>query len=475
MPVPNLIAATRRMVKPPPPDPRIASPAAFAEAFSRGQWQRAAHLELIEAAVLRGIRLSRNVIIEVSVRHGKSELCSRWTPSWYIGTHPDHRIILATHEADFAGTHGRFVRDTLAEHGPDMFGVRVSPKSEARNRWDIDGRAGGMLTVGVGGSPIGRGANLMIIDDPFGSYEDAMSPLKRKRVREWWTGTMASRVEPNGCVVLIMARWHDDDLAGYLQREDGDNWDVVHLPAIADSADDPLGRSIGEPLWPERWDLDELAKKKRTVSLEFGDTVWSAQYQQRPKAPTGGMFPEDRWTFAPAVVHGTTGWVRRWDLAASEDAGDWTAGVLMGRQPDGRTVVADVVRGRWGADDVRTQITSAAATDPAGTRIVIPQDPGQAGKDQAQQLVRMLAGYLVDIERESGSKEVRAGGWSAQQRARNVVLVEGAWNGPFVAEHAMFPLGTHDDQVDAASGALNRLVAKDGKGGGTYRRGHRGR
>lgn len=475
MPAPDPWSFAADLLDPPAPSAEILSPVAFAEAHSRGRWKRAPHLEVIESVVLDAIKHGRNVIISVPVRHGKSELLSRWLPAWYLGTRPDHRIILATHEADFAASHGRFARDVLTEYGPDVFGIRVSPKSEAANRWDIAGHAGGMLTVGVGGSPIGRGANLMIIDDPFGKFEDAMSPLKRQRVQEWWTGTMASRVEPGGAVVLIMARWHEDDLAGFLLAEDPDNWHEVRLPAVADTDDDALGRSKGEALWPERWPIDELMARKRTVSLTLGDTVWLAQYQMDPRSPQGGMFPEDRWQFTPAILHGTGGWVRRWDLAASEDSGDWTVGVLMGRMPDERTLVADVVRGRWGSDEVRRQITEAARRDPPGTRIWLPQDPGQAGKDQAQQLVRMLAGYPAQTETESGSKEIRAAGWSAQVRARNVVLVEAEWNAAFVQEHAGFPRGRNDDQVDAAAGALNKLVGGDGHGQTSYKIRRRGR
>lgn len=196
----------------------LATPVGFAVSHSRGQFQRYRHIEIMERAILEAIESGGRLIISASVRHGKSLLCSQWLPAWYLGTYPDRRVILAGHEADFAARWGRAAREILREHGHE-FGVSVSTASASMSRWDIAGRSGGMLTVGVGGSPIGWGANLMVIDDPIKSYEQAMSPLVRQRVAEWWSGTMASRVEPGGAVILVMARWHMDDLAGHLLAE----------------------------------------------------------------------------------------------------------------------------------------------------------------------------------------------------------------------------------------------------------------
>ena len=451
------------LLDPPPLPPELATPSGFATAYSRGMWRPAPHLDIVEQACLETIATGGRLILSLSVRHGKSEYTSKWLPPWYLATHPDDSVILAGHEADFAARWGRAARDILTEHG-HLYGVAVSQASSAANRWDLaNPHQGSMLTVGVGGSPIGRGAKLLIVDDPIKSYADAMSPLVRKRVKDWWTGTMVSRIEPGGAVILIMARWHEDDLAGFLLKEQPDEWREVRLPAIADSPDDPLGRDIGEALWPERFPLAELERRRTETSLSLGEAVWLAQYQQTPSSPTGGLFPEARWLLdVDGLDHAwePIRWVRGWDLAATEGGGDFTAGVLMGRLPDGRTVVTDVQRGQWSAADVRTRIAACAASDPLGTRIELPQDPGQAGKDQAQQLVRMLAGYPVNAEPQTGSKEVRATGWAAAQQGSTVMLVDpaGRWHGEFVAEHTGFPRGTHDDQVDAAATAFNALV-----------------
>lgn len=452
-------AAAAHLLDPSPPPPDLASPAAFAAAHSRGRWQPAPHLELIDRAVTDAIRDGRNIILSVSVRHGKSEYASKWLPAWYLGRWPDRRVILAAHEADFAARWGRAARDILAEHG-HRFGVTIDARSQAANRWDIAHHTGGMLTVGVGGSPIGRGGDLIIVDDPIKSWEAAMSPGVRRKTIDWWTGTMESRREPGGAVVLICARWHEDDLTGFLLGEAPDDWTEIRLPAVCDDpATDLLGRAEGEALWPDRWPLTELERRRRSVSLALGDRVWQAQYQQTPRPAEGGMFPEDRWEITSATNLAGVTWCRGWDLAATAGGGDFTVGALIGRLPDGRLVVADVRRGQWSPDRVRTELVAAAVSDPPGTHIELPQDPGQAGADQAQQLVRLLAGYDARAIPQTGSKEVRATGLAAQQAARNVTVWSAPWTRGFVTELAGFPNAAHDDQVDAAATAANWLMS----------------
>lgn len=449
---------------PPPPTLLERSTLAWMEHRWRGQWHPARHLQLIEDAVDETIATGGRLIVSVSVRHAKSTYVSRYKPAHYLGRNPDRRVILAGHEADFAATHGRFARDLLTEHGFDDFGATVNRRSTASNRWDIDGRAGGMFTVGVGGSPIGRGADLMIIDDPIKSYQDAMNPLVRQRVKEWWSGTMVSRIEPGGAAIIVMARWHEDDLAGWLLANDPE-WRELRLPAIADDPDDPMGRAIGEPLWPERYPLRSLERAHTETALEFGEAVWLAQFQQAPQPPAGGVFPEKKWRFITrAELPVETRWCRGWDLAATEGDGDFTVGLLLGQMPDGRFVIGHVARGQWNSDTVRAKLKNTADLDPHGTLVELPQDPGQAGKDQGQQMVRLLAGHAARAIPQSGSKEVRATGLAAQQQAGNVLILDGGreWEGTspgeLIAEYSKFPKGTHDDQVDAGASAFNRLV-----------------
>ena len=403
---------------------------------------------------------------------------SRIVPAWYLGTNPNKRWMLAGHEADFSSRHGRATRDLLTEGGPKLFGVRVDPGSQAANRWDIEGHEGGMLTLGVGGSPIGRGGDVVSVDDPYRNYDDAMNPRVRKNVLEWWTGTMVSRIEPGGSVIIIMARWHRDDLIGVVTREAPDEWEVLEIPAMCTDPDaDPLGRALGEAAWPERYPVPAILKARDDMSLSVGQGVFDAQFQQDPHAAEGGVFDPDSWAYydeLPPVER----WCRGWDLAASDGKGDWTVGVLLGKVKESqRWVVADVRRERLGPDKMHALLLRTAHDDReryGQVTIDIPQDPAQAGKDQAQQLVAMLAGFSVQKTPTTAAKTVKASGAASQQRAGNLWLPasqraltagggQGAvkWVGPLVSETEQFPDGSFDDQVDALSSAFNR-VAKPG-------------
>jgi hypothetical protein len=155
------------------------------------------------------IAAATRLILEVAIRHGKTKYLERFV-AHYLCTNPDKRVIWGGHTAEFAERRGRAVRDMVTEHG-HMFDVRVSRRSESASRWDIDGDTGGMITVGVGGTPIGEGADLMVIDDPLKGYEAAMSPVQRAKVNEWLVGTMFGRIEPGGAALMALARWHAND------------------------------------------------------------------------------------------------------------------------------------------------------------------------------------------------------------------------------------------------------------------------
>ncbi|NMA28428.1 MAG: terminase, large subunit, partial [Burkholderiales bacterium] len=218
---------------------REASPAALAEWLSDGSWVRARHLERLNDRLLDfATGRIRRLLVSMPPRHGKSELISHWLPVWYLNTWPERRIILATYGADFAADWGRRVRNTVQEHA-DSLRVRIAQDSAASNRWHTTA-GGGMVAAGAGGPLTGRGADLFIIDDPIKTAEDAYSATWRERVWDWWTTTARTRLEPGASVVVLMTRWHDDDLAGRILRnaqESGDGWEVLNLPALAEEGD----------------------------------------------------------------------------------------------------------------------------------------------------------------------------------------------------------------------------------------------
>jgi hypothetical protein len=207
--------------------------------------------------------------------HGKSELVSKFFPAWFLGMHPDSRVILASYGADFASSWGRKARDLLVEHG-DIFGVNMDMNSSAKNSWDISGHRGGMNTGGVGSGLTGMGASLLIIDDPVKDAEHANSGRYREAAKDWYRSVAHTRLAPDGRVVLIQTKGHEDDLGSWIVRESEEDWTIVNLPALAEE-NDLLGRKPGEALWPERFSRDWLDRKR----LEIGEYWFAALYQLR--------------------------------------------------------------------------------------------------------------------------------------------------------------------------------------------------
>ena len=247
-------------------DLMTASPAALAMTTSHGKWRAARHLMCLDRALLAAIDDASagqldGLVVCMPPQHGKSELCSKYLPAWYLGTYPDRRVLLTGYEADFAAQWGRKARDLLVEWGR-VFGVRVSSKSSAVHRWDLEGRDGGMDTAGVAGPITGKGAHLLIVDDPIKNDTEARSAFHRQKQFDWWQSTASTRLRPGGLALVIQTRWHRDDLAGRILSEaktNGQRWSEVRLPALAEDRD-LLQRAPGEPLWPEVYSLDHLRR-----------------------------------------------------------------------------------------------------------------------------------------------------------------------------------------------------------------------
>src|SRR5262245_35923109 len=199
-------------------------------------WKPAGHLRKLAwliAQSVAGVGPSR-LIIEMPPRHGKSELVSHWTPVWALSWWPHWRVILASYGAEYAASWGRLCRDTVLEHQAAL-GIRVNPRTQAAAEWGLVGARGGMLCAGVGSGITGRGANLAIIDDPIKDAEQANSPAYRRKLMRWYTGVLRTRLEPGAAVILMMTRWHPQDLAGLLLEEaaaGGEPWVRYRLPAL---------------------------------------------------------------------------------------------------------------------------------------------------------------------------------------------------------------------------------------------------
>ncbi len=417
---------------------------------------------------------TKRLMIFAPPQHGKSELVSVRLPALWLARRPDDPVILSSYAASLAYTKSYQARGVVeSDEFIAMFpSVRTDQASRAKDHWNLSKpHRGSMLAAGVGGSVTGHGAMLGIIDDPFENWEQAQSATIRERVWDWWRGTFRTRIWEHGAVVLIMTRWHQDDLAGRLLLDQPGEWTVLRLPAIAETQDerdqaarriglplgapDPLGRSPGEPLAPTRFSLAALVALKRDV----GSMVWAAEYQGNPAAAEGNRFRRHWFKIIDIAPVDIVQWFRYWDKAASIN-GKRTAGVKIGKARDGRIVIAHTVAGQWTTLERRQVMLQTAQMDGKDTHIVIEQEPGSSGVDSVQDEIRMLVGFPVFADRPSGDKDTRLEPFAAQAEAGNVFLVRGEWNEAYIDEMLAVPNGAFRDRADATAGGFNRLAKR---------------
>jgi predicted phage terminase large subunit-like protein len=392
----------------------------------------------------------------------KSTYASILFPPWYLSQHPDHTLIAASHTAELAEKWGRRVRNLLAEHTLAL-SVGLAPDSQAAGRWETV-QGGEYYAAGVGGSITGRRADLVVIDDPVRSREDADSELIREKTWDWYKSDLYTRLKPGARIVLIQTRWHEDDLAGRILAESaagGDQWEVISLPALA-LPDDALGRSIGEPLWPEWEDGDMLARKRRDV----GARVWSALYQQSP-APEDGDYFKAEWlrpyTTAPAretlKVYGGS------DYAVTANGGDYTVHVVIGLDHENRMWLLDLWRKQASSDEwVEAFCDLVLEWRPVGWA----EEQGQIKSGVGPFLDRRQRERRAYVARETfptrGDKAVRAQSIRGRMALEGLyVPVNAPWYAELRAELLSFPAGKHDDAVDAL-GLVGQLLDRMMKG-----------
>lgn len=264
----------------------------YLEYTSRGVWQRAPHLDILcEALHDVDAGKIRRLIVTMPPRHGKSEVISKGFPAWYLGRHPDDEVILVSYGAELAEDFSRINREKIREYGDEIFGIQLSQDSAAVGRWGIDGHRGGLIAAGVNGPLTGRGAKIAIIDDPVKSAAEANSATYRRHTLEWYQTVLRTRLAPGGAIILVQTRWHKNDLAGWLIESSvsgGEQWTVINMPAIAEE-NDPLGRSVGDALWPTRYPIEYLQSTRATMT----PYQWSALYQQRPIDVVGALWNYD--------------------------------------------------------------------------------------------------------------------------------------------------------------------------------------
>lgn len=417
------------------------------------RWELAAHHHKIEAALLRVYAgQTKRLIINIPPRYSKTEFIVNFI-AWSLGQYPDSEFIYTSYSTRLAAKSSWDCRSILQheEYQRVFPHVKLRDDSSAKDEWRTT--EGGMVyAVGSGGTITGYGAGKMrpgfggaiIVDDPH-KADEASSDTMRENVIDWFQSTLESRTNsPDTPIIVIMQRLHQDDLSGWLLNGgNGEEWEHLCIPAI---------RPDGSALWPFKHSIERLRQMEAANAYHF-----AGQYLQRPAPLEGGVIKPDAMPVLQEIPD-RTNFVRAWDLAATADAGDWTAGAKMGKMPDGRWIITDIVRDRKGPDGVEAMIRDAAVGDGIGTRISIPQDPGQAGKAQVASLIKRLAGYPVRASPESGDKATRAAPMAAQINVGNVCLLKAPWNDALLREMRMFPNGSFDDQVDACARAFNELL-----------------
>jgi len=289
------------------------TPAATAVRWSGGQWRMARHLEYLSDRIAMMVERPIRLLISIPPQHGKSELTSHWTPSWFLPAWPNRKVLLGSYSDSVAARWGRATRDTFIAN-PGM-GVRLNPSTQAADEWEtVEG--GGMKTAGVGGGLTGYRADLLIIDDPHKDAAEAASPTIRKQIQDWYSAVARQRLTPDGSIIINHTRWDEDDLIGWIlaNRQEGDEWEVIKLPQYAEG-NDALGREVGDILWPERFTPEQIRKIRRDMA---NPDLWDALHQQRPN-PRGRGYYFDLEAVRGLEVHITApveiekgGLVRRW-------------------------------------------------------------------------------------------------------------------------------------------------------------------
>jgi predicted phage terminase large subunit-like protein len=384
-------------------------------------------------------------------RHSKSELASIRFPAYYLGKNPQHAIIGASYAENLAKSLSRACRDTVDHPSYRKLFPKVKLSLTGDVRWQIEGKLDhrpSFIAAGIGGSISGEGANGLIIDDPIKNAKQAYSKVYRDDCHEWYTMVARTRLQPDGWIVLMMTRWHEDDLAGRLLKAEREQWTVLTLPAV--NLEGKYNLKPYKALWLSRYDVDELASLRRDV----GPIGWGALYQQDPKTGTGTVFKREWFKFykrtdVPAFEES----VQIWDTAFEEGKeNDFSACGSLSRCQD-RVYLSRVWQDRVAWPDLLRQAHLEAANferinkQPLH-RVLIENKGSGISLRQALQSDPTFRWPVFPMEAKL-SKQVRANGISGYVEAGQVyVLADQEWTPGFVDQLCEFPRGMHDDQVD---------------------------
>jgi predicted phage terminase large subunit-like protein len=457
-----------------------ASPGDLAKAIDPSTIQTPALTKIDEALIDVDAGRCDRLIITMPPQEGKTTRI-RAGALWMLHRNKQRRIVDVSYGQDLANEFGRDVRSMITgNQGADDtldLGMRIARDNGSVSSWKLDGYRGGIRSIGIGGGITGRPADVLFIDDPIRNRAQAESEVYRQRAKDFWTSTGSTRLAPGAPVIIILTRWHEDDLAGWLlNRPDGDRWRVINIPAQADhdpaeGGTDPLGREPGEYMDSAR--IDERTGKQRTpadweqIKVQAGSRDWEALYQGNPSPPEGGILKRHWWKWydvplwrqrddGSRLVMDYDELLMSWDLTFKDTKGtDFVVGqVWMRRGAD--AYLLDQVRARMDFVATCDAIRQLTARWPEVLMKLIEDKAN--GPAVIATLQRTVTGIIP--EEPHGSKQARAYAVSPLIEAGNVLLPSpelAPWVADFIEEGAGFPTATHDDQVDAMTQALNRL------------------
>lgn len=402
------------------------------------------------------------LIITMPRRHTKSEICTRRFPAWVIGKNPrNYTVIVGAYSAPLAESFSRDIKGIIEgkEYKNIFPDVKLNPNYSGVKEWAVNKNShASLITVGRGGSIVGRGGDLLVLDDPLKNIAEAKSVLILDSLFEWFSTTFRPCLQPHGSVLIVTTRWSEGDIIGRIKTlmevdPEADRYEILNIPAIAEKDDDY--RLEGEALHPERYPIDAL------LNLKSGMTVrmFNAIMQGNPTPPEGSRFKK-AW-FSPLIS--TTQLpkeriiCRYWDWATTPEAGDFTVGTKCSTDLTYQKYVEHVVRGQWEWSRARQEIINTAKRD--GKHVVIVIEEIAKDKTILFSLKKELRsmGFKVVIHPKRTNKEISAMYLEQLAQAGQVTLCRGVWNAAWLFELGCFPLGEHDDQVDSVSGGINHL------------------
>jgi predicted phage terminase large subunit-like protein len=419
------------------------------------------HLQAVTAGQIQ------KLLINIPPGAGKSLLTSVFWPTWEWSSNPAVRWLFASYDARLSTRDSVKCRALLSSR---WYQLRCDQKFELKEDqnqktyFETD-RGGYRLATSTGGHGTGEHPDRIICDDPH-NVRQAESPAERRALLQWWGLTMSTRgVARNARRVLVMQRLHANDLSAHVLAEGG--WEHLCLPMRFERVptaatilgwSDPRTKD-GDLLCPRLFDEGQVCSMEKSL----GSYGAAGQLQQRPVPRAGGMFQRDWFTQFVDASPAPARRVRYWDRAATAGGGCYTCGVLLARTDDARYYVENIVRGQWSSrqrDQVMLQTAQAdrAKYGELQPYIFIEREGGSSGKDSVCATAQLFDGFPISSDLPTGSKEARAEPFAAQCEAGNVFLVRGPWNEEYIEELCLFPMGTYSDQVDASSGAHNRLA-----------------